>query len=299
MSRLISLGYLERLSPLKRSELLNSISPAGLCVSLVTILIVMGANEAKSHLKHGVRLSEDRFPAPAIVGTCRRPINMHKAQIGMSEIYSFCEGSPSPSVAQNVYGPVPLDGAPVQPGYMPGPTGFPPTQPSSMPAPTGFPGTQPGYAPPGITGAPPAQVAPNPTPTAIPPNQAGYGSRTLDPSGTETMNTNTVLRATNTARMRSEALNGGLRVYRTASCMYQQSGGECLIQRNSEGYLFRFLGGEPGWQQLGKAPSMETEILIGPDGKSVTKLLYNGPPRGSSSAVRSPPGTQQPATIQP
>lgn len=86
-------------------------------------------------------------------------------------------------------------------------------------------------------------------------------------------------RAANTARMRAEAINGGLGVYRAAACMFQLSGGSCLIRSGPEGFLFRFQGGPPGWQQLGLPASHETEILIAPDGRQVLSVLYNGPPR--------------------
>lgn len=87
------------------------------------------------------------------------------------------------------------------------------------------------------------------------------------------------LRATNTARMRAETINGGLSQYRTASCMYAQGGGECLVFRSQNGFTFRFFGGPPGWQQLGKPPTIETEIQISPDGRQVLQVVYNGPIR--------------------
>jgi hypothetical protein len=87
------------------------------------------------------------------------------------------------------------------------------------------------------------------------------------------------LRAVNMARMTAERLNGGLQTYRAAACMHQQSGGSCLIQSSSEGYVFRFYGGDPGWQQLGKLPTVETELLVAPDGRSIRKVIYNGPVR--------------------
>lgn len=88
-----------------------------------------------------------------------------------------------------------------------------------------------------------------------------------------------VLRATIMARIKAEILNGGLSYYRAASCMYEQNGGVCLIERSQNGYLYRFLGGPPGWQQLGKAPTSETEMLVAPDGRSVISVIYNGPIR--------------------
>ena len=74
-------------------------------------------------------------------------------------------------------------------------------------------------------------------------------------------------------------LNGGLRLYHAASCMYQQNGEKCLIERSPNGFLFRFFGGPPGWQPLGKLPTVETEVLVAPDGKTVIQVSYNGPPR--------------------
>jgi len=89
-------------------------------------------------------------------------------------------------------------------------------------------------------------------------------------------------RAANFARVYAERLNGGLGIYRTASCMHQRDGAECLIVSDADGYRFRFLGGPPGWEQLGLAPTVETELLISPDGRDVVETIYNGPPRGSS-----------------
>jgi hypothetical protein len=97
-------------------------------------------------------------------------------------------------------------------------------------------------------------------------------------------------RAVNLARMRAEIINGGLGVYRPALCMYERSGGDCLVRADAEGLLFRFYGGVPGWAQLGQPPTVETEILIAPDGRSVVSVLYNGPPRSQPA----PGGQPQP-----
>lgn len=86
-------------------------------------------------------------------------------------------------------------------------------------------------------------------------------------------------RAVNLARMRGEMINGGLGVYRPALCMYERSGGDCLVRADADGFLFRFYGGVPGWAQLGLPPTVETEILVAPDGRSVLSVVYNGPPR--------------------
>jgi hypothetical protein len=88
-----------------------------------------------------------------------------------------------------------------------------------------------------------------------------------------------VLRAVNTARLSAEFINGGVSKYRRASCMFQSLPNPCLITSNSNGLLFRFLGGPPGWQQLKLAPTVETEIMISPDGRSVLSVPFNGPPR--------------------
>ena len=47
----------------------------------------------------------------------------------------------------------------------------------------------------------------------------------------------------------------------------------------SDGFLFVFDGGAPGWQEAGKPPTVETEILISDDGASVLEVVYNGDPR--------------------
>ena len=88
-------------------------------------------------------------------------------------------------------------------------------------------------------------------------------------------------RAMNLARNTAVKLNGGLSVYIPAACMFSSggSGGSCLVQTNSPGFLFRFNGGAPGWQQLGQPPTLSTEILISPDGRTVSQLVYNGPLR--------------------
>jgi hypothetical protein len=183
--------------------------------------------------------------------------------------------------------PGPFDVPQVQPGMQPGPFGDPQMQPSMQPGPFGDPQMQPSMQP-GLYGDPQMQPGMQPGPFGVPQMQP------IIQPGTTGYPRNSTLRATNTARMRAEALNGGLATYRTAACMYQQSGGECLVGRTSEGFLFRFLGGKPGWQQLGKAPTLETEILIGLDGKTVIKVLYNGTPRGGSHMDLRPSLQQSP-----
>ena len=86
-------------------------------------------------------------------------------------------------------------------------------------------------------------------------------------------------RALNLARNTVVKLNGGLSQYMPAACMFSTggSGGSCLVSSSAEGFLFRFNGGAPGWQQMGKPPTITTEILISPDGRTVQQLIYNGP----------------------
>ena len=89
------------------------------------------------------------------------------------------------------------------------------------------------------------------------------------------------VRALNLARNTAIQRNGGLSVYRPAQCMYETASGgnQCLISNTNDGYLFRFLGGAPGWQQLDLAPTVETEIRISSDGRTVLGVDYNGAPR--------------------
>jgi hypothetical protein len=86
-------------------------------------------------------------------------------------------------------------------------------------------------------------------------------------------------RALNLARNTVVQLNGGLSQYMPAACMFSTggSGGSCLLGSTAQGFLFRFNGGAPGWQQLGKPPTTTSEILISPDGRTVVQLIYNGP----------------------
>lgn len=86
-------------------------------------------------------------------------------------------------------------------------------------------------------------------------------------------------KAANVARMKAEALNGGLTKYRTAACMHQLGGGSCMVRASTDGYRFQFLGGTPGWQTMNRKPTVETQILVSPDGTKVEKVIYNGAPR--------------------
>jgi hypothetical protein len=89
------------------------------------------------------------------------------------------------------------------------------------------------------------------------------------------------IRAFNFARNTGVRLNGGLTVYRPQDCMFTTSApsNPCLIGSDAQGFTFRFLGGPPGWQQMGKEATVETELKVSPDGMNLVKLLYNGTPR--------------------
>ena len=77
-------------------------------------------------------------------------------------------------------------------------------------------------------------------------------------------------RAINLARGTAAAANGGLRLYHPARCMYvSPTKNPCLIHRDAIGLTFRFLGGPPGWEVLGLSPTVESIVVIAPDGKSV------------------------------
>jgi hypothetical protein len=89
-------------------------------------------------------------------------------------------------------------------------------------------------------------------------------------------------RAISLARTHAIALNGGPRVYEPASCMVAPvaaPGNPCLLRADGSGYRFRFLGGPPRWELTGGSPTLETELLISADGRSVVELTYNGAPR--------------------
>ncbi|MCT0225854.1 hypothetical protein KQ310_11945 [Synechococcus sp. CS-1328] len=109
------------------------------------------------------------------------------------------------------------------------------------------------------------------------------------------------IRAVNLARNVAVKLNGGLGVYRPADCMFRTSVADnnCLISADGQGFLFRFLGGQPGWQQLELPATMETEILIAPDGRQVVSVIYNGAPRPPiQSESGNPPIEANPAPPQ-
>jgi hypothetical protein len=325
MGRRIFIVFNVSLSVLQRSRGIKTVSPKDLCIASVAILLVMGAGEVQSGEISKIRLHAHTHYPWSAVDSNLKAANRYKSRDREVGQFDLVESPSRAVVAQSVYGsglmdaptgqpgtntgpmgfpppqpgygPGSMDAPSGQPGYMPAPTGLPTQQPGSMPAPTGLPRAIPAYGT-DTPGAPPVQTGPNLPSTAIPPAQSDNGPGTTGSLGASNETIHTVLRATNTARMKAESLNGGLRVYRTSSCMYQQSGGQCLIKNDSGGFLFRILGGEPGWQQLGKPPTLETEILVARDGKTIVRVLYNGPPR-SISTQGILPGAPQPTTIKP
>ena len=85
-------------------------------------------------------------------------------------------------------------------------------------------------------------------------------------------------KAANQARMRAERLNGGLSRYRADRCMYVLRGEGCLVSNTESGFVFRFQGGAPGWQQQNPPqPTVLTEIRVSADGDRILDVPYNGP----------------------
>lgn len=89
------------------------------------------------------------------------------------------------------------------------------------------------------------------------------------------------VRAINTARNAAINLNGGLGVYNPAKCMFETTKltNPCLISNDANGYVFRFLGGPPGWQPQNQRPTLQTQIRISTDGRTVLQMVYNGSPQ--------------------
>jgi hypothetical protein len=88
------------------------------------------------------------------------------------------------------------------------------------------------------------------------------------------------MRAANMARMQAELINGGGSQYSPANCMHQGGGETCMISNTADGSRFRFLGGGAGWAARREPATIETVILVSPDGK-LSKVEYNGPVRKS------------------
>ena len=86
-------------------------------------------------------------------------------------------------------------------------------------------------------------------------------------------------RAFNFARMRAEALNGGIGKYQAQSCMYSHDSSKLCLIDESNGFTYRFFGGSPGWEVLKQPPSVETIMRVFTDGEIQAEVVYNGSPR--------------------
>ena len=86
-------------------------------------------------------------------------------------------------------------------------------------------------------------------------------------------------RAFNFARMRAEALNGGIGKYQAQSCMYSHDSSKLCLIDESNGFTYRFFGGSPGWEVLKQPPSVETIMRVFTDGEIQAEVIYNGSPR--------------------
>lgn len=95
------------------------------------------------------------------------------------------------------------------------------------------------------------------------------------------------VRAINLARSTVVRLNGGLGTYRPAQCMFSSPvpANSCLSRDDEQGYLFHFVGGPPAWEQRNRMPTLETEILVDPEGRMVKEVIYNGEPRPAARAI--------------
>ena len=90
-------------------------------------------------------------------------------------------------------------------------------------------------------------------------------------------------RAINLARSSAAAANGGLRLYHPASCMFKNpTNNPCLAQQNANGFEFKFRGGPAGWEVLGLPATVESMVLVSPDGKSVIQELHQAIEAGSN-----------------
>jgi hypothetical protein len=108
--------------------------------------------------------------------------------------------------------------------------------------------------------------------------------RTLDRIDAILAESQGLQRALNLSRATAIQLNGGLGLYRPANCMFAGiSNNPCLIDRGEKGFVFRFGGGPPGWEQFQLPAIWETEILVSLDGRDVLQVLYNGPARAAQA----------------
>jgi len=79
-------------------------------------------------------------------------------------------------------------------------------------------------------------------------------------------------RAINFARDSAVEANGGLRLYHPASCMFKDpTNNPCLVQRDANGFKFQFQGGPAGWEVLGLPATVESTVLVAPNGEAAIK----------------------------
>ena len=82
-------------------------------------------------------------------------------------------------------------------------------------------------------------------------------------------------RAINHARNSAAVANGGLRLYHPARCMFKDpTDNPCLAQRDANGFEFQFQGGPPGWEALGLPATVQSTVLISPDGQTLIRELH-------------------------
>ena len=79
-------------------------------------------------------------------------------------------------------------------------------------------------------------------------------------------------RAINFARDSAVEANGGLRLYHPASCMFKDpTNNPCLVKRDANGFKFQFKGGPAGWEVLGLPATVESTVLVAPNGEAAIK----------------------------
>ena len=79
-------------------------------------------------------------------------------------------------------------------------------------------------------------------------------------------------RAINFARDSAVKANGGLRLYHPASCMFKDpTNNPCLVKRDANGFKFQFKGGPAGWEVLGLPATVESTVLVAPNGMAAIK----------------------------
>ena len=55
-----------------------------------------------------------------------------------------------------------------------------------------------------------------------------------------------------------------------------------MAQEDGTGFEFKFQGGPPGWEVLGLPATVESMVLVSPDGKSVIQELHQAIEAGSN-----------------